>query len=221
LTRQDLIAELANRIVSIQLQHPTRVAIDGIDAAGKTTLADGLVAPIQVRGREVVRASIDGFHRPRAERYARGADSPEGYYHDSFDYAALRAALLDPLGPNGTREYRRRVFDYRADAPVHDPTRVATADAILLFDGVFLFRPELNDCWDYRIFVHADFEIALERALVRDEKLFGSAENARARYVNRYIPGQRIYLQTIQPQRLVDVVVDNNDPARPRLLLKE
>ncbi len=221
MTHPDLITELADRIAAIQLPHPTRVAIDGVDAAGKTMLADELVAPLQARGREAIRASIDGFHRPRAERYARGTDSPEGYYYDSFDYAALHAALLDPLGPNGTREYRRRVFDYRADAPVHDPTRVCSADAILLFDGVFLLRPELAACWDYRIFVHVDFAVALARALARDEKMFGSAENARARYLNRYIPGQRIYFQAVQPQRLADVIVDNNDPAEPRFLFKE
>ncbi|MBI3914429.1 MAG: uridine kinase [Chloroflexi bacterium] len=221
MTRQDLFNQLANHIIAAHLPHPTRVAIDGVDAAGKTTLADELVAPIESRGREVIRASIDRFHRPRAERYARGADSPEGYYYDSFDYAALRAALLDPLGPNDTRAYRRRVFDYRADAPVHDPTRVAAADAILLFDGVFLLRPELAACWDYCIFVHVEFEVALERALARDAKMFGSAENARARYMNRYIPGQRIYLQAVQPQRLADVIVDNNDSTEPRFLFKE
>lgn len=30
------------------------------------------------RGREVIRASTDGFHFPRAQRYRRGRYSPEG-----------------------------------------------------------------------------------------------------------------------------------------------
>ena len=109
--RMNALNHLAALIAAIKLPHPVRVAIDGIDAAGKTTLADELVAPIEARGRPVIRASIDGFHRPRPARYERGANSPEGYYHDSFDYAALRAALLEPLGPRGNRAYRRAVFD--------------------------------------------------------------------------------------------------------------
>ena len=218
MSRAQVVDELAALIAAIKLPHPVRAAIDGIDAAGKTTLADELAAPIQARGRPVIRASIDGFHRPRAARYKRGADSPEGYYRDSFDYAALRAALLDPLGPHGNRAYRRAVFDYRTDAPVREPLRIAPADAVLLFDGVFLFRPELNDCWDYRIFVAVDFEVAIARAVARD-RARGADETIAARYRTRYAPGQRIYLQAVRPQERADVVVENDDPAHPKLVL--
>jgi len=90
-----------------------RVAIDGVDAAGKTMLADELAVPIVERGRTVIRAAVDGFHNPRPARYRRGADSPEGYYRDSFDYAAILRDLLIPLGPEGNRQYRRGdvIFD--------------------------------------------------------------------------------------------------------------
>ncbi len=59
-----------------------RVAVDGRTASGKTTLADELGVAVEAAGRPVVRTSIDGFHRPRAERHARGRYSAEGYYHD-------------------------------------------------------------------------------------------------------------------------------------------
>jgi uridine kinase len=130
-----------------------RVAIDGIDAAGKTTLADDLAPLLEAGGRQVIRASLDGFHRPRSERYRRGADSPEGYHEDAFDYQALQTALLLPLGPAGNRRYRRAVFDFRQDSPLLTKEEVAPERAVLLFDGVFLLRPELTGLWDYRIFV--------------------------------------------------------------------
>jgi uridine kinase len=217
--REEVLDQLADRIVAIQRTHLVRVALDGIDAAGKTTLADELAQRIEQRGRPVVRASIDGFHRPRAERYRRGADSPEGYYEDSFDYAALREALLLPLGPDGSRRYRRAAFDFRVDAPVAAAEEYAPVNAVLLFDGVFLLRPELNDLWDYRIFVDVDFAVALRRALVRDQTLFGAAEAVRERYERRYIPGQRLYLRTVRPRERADVVVENDDPACPRLVV--
>lgn len=116
--RQRMLDQLAERIAALPCAHPIRVAVDGIDAAGKTTLADELAHSITSWGRPVIRASIDGFHRPRVARYRRGADSPEGYYLDSFDYPLLRDLLLLPLGPAGSRRYRRTVFDFRADTPV-------------------------------------------------------------------------------------------------------
>ena len=53
-------------------------------------------------GRPVIRSSIDSFHNPSEFRYRRGRTSPEGFYLDSYDYAALRMHLLDPLGPGGS-----------------------------------------------------------------------------------------------------------------------
>jgi len=84
MTRSTCIEQLATAIAAVQVTHPTRVAIDGVDGVGKTSLAEELVAPLARKGREVVRASVDGFHRPRAARYLRGRDSAEGYFLDSF-----------------------------------------------------------------------------------------------------------------------------------------
>jgi uridine kinase len=219
--RQELLEALAARIVAIAAAHPLRVAVDGIDAAGKTTLADALVAPLVARGRPVIRASIDGFHRPRAERYRRGATSPEGYYLDAFDYPALRDALLLPLGPDGAGRYRRTVFDYRTDRPVAAAEEQAPAGAVLLVDGVFLLRPELAAFWDYRIFVAVPFGVALARAMRRDLALFGTVEAVQARYHERYIPAQRLYFEAAHPQEQADAVVRNDDPANPLLVLRD
>lgn len=94
--REPLLLVLAHRISAIERTHPVRVAIDGVDAAGKTTLADELVASIETLGRPVIRASIDGFHNPAEIRYRRGRGSPEGYFRDSFNRAGLVEVLLAP-----------------------------------------------------------------------------------------------------------------------------
>lgn len=197
--------------------HPVRVALDGVDAAGKTTLAEELVTPIQACGRPVIRASIDGFHHPAHWRYRRGATSPEGYYHDSFNYPALIACLLAPLGRGGSRRNRTAVFDFRTDAAVPCPPRVAEAHAVLLFDGVFLLRQELQGYWDYTIFVDAAFTVTLARAQQRDLALFGTVAEVTKRYEQRYIPGQQLYLEACCPRQCADLVVENNDPGQPVL----
>jgi uridine kinase len=217
-TRLALLARLADLVAALRRPHPVRVAIDGVDAAGKTTLADELAAVLAARGRPVVRACVDGFGRPRADRYRRGERSAEGYWLDAFDYPALRANLLEPLGPGGSRRHRTATFDVRTDQPRSSPPRVAPPDAVLVFDGVFLLRPQLNDAWDLRVFLEVGFQETLRRAVQRDRALFGSAQATRERYQQRYIPGQRHYLASVQPQRIADVVIDNHDPATPKLI---
>jgi uridine kinase len=216
--RLELIASLASRIGSLTPGHPTRVAIDGVDASGKTTLADELATSIEALGRPVLRASIDGFHNPAITRRRRGPLSPIGYFEDSFNYEALLDGLLRPLGPGGSREIRRAVFDFRKDTAVDVGTQRAVPDAVLLFDGVFLLRPELRGHFDFSIFVRADFSVTTARAEQRDVTLFGSVEEVRKRYRERYIPGQQLYLATCGPERWASVVVDNNNPLQPTLI---
>jgi uridine kinase len=55
------------------------------------TLAARLTDALPVK---TLHACVDGFNRPRAQRYQRGELSPEGYYLDSFDYQTLRHECL-------------------------------------------------------------------------------------------------------------------------------
>ncbi len=220
--RSEVVEQLADLIVAVERDHPIRVAIDGVDAAGKTMLADELVQPIRDRNRPIIRASIDGFHNPKDIRYRQGADSPRGYYQDSFNHEAILRELLTPLGPGGNRIYHREVFDHRADAPTPGPARTAAGDAILLFDGVFLLRPELIAYWDFRIYVDVEFEVSVPRAVQRDLRngLGDSEETICARYPQRYVPGQRLYFEEANPKQRADAIFENNDINTPCITLK-
>ncbi len=72
--RFQIVEDFADFCTSIELSHPVRVAIDSIDTAGKTSLADELTEPIRKRGRVVILWTIDSFHNPRDKRYQRGRD---------------------------------------------------------------------------------------------------------------------------------------------------
>ena len=214
-TRHELLSRLAEAVGLVTMAHPTRVAIDGPAAAGKTTLADELAVVLRARGREVIRASIEGFLLPRSQRYQRGEYSAAACYHDSFDYEALHRVLLDPLGPGGDRRFQPAVFDYRMDTALSEPVMTAPADAVLLFDGVFLLRPELIDRWDLRIFVSAAFEETLDRARNRDRALFGSATEVERRHHLRYAPAQHLYFDAARPTDHADIIVHNDEPHQP------
>jgi uridine kinase len=156
-----------NRVVErvALLDAPWRVAIDGVTAAGKTTIADELARRVGA-----ARLSIDDFHRP----------PPHEYYPDSFDLDRFRAA-------------------------------VAALDENTVVDGVFLHHPDLRELWQLSVFLGVDRQVALERALARDESWM---ENARERYTTRYVPGESRYLREVDPAALADVVLDTTDFER-------
>ena len=214
--RSKVLQATAALILAVDLPHPVRVAIDGPDCAGQTQFAEELAPLLEKSGRQVIVATIDGFHRPKAERAARGAESPEGYFHDSFQYPALMSALLDPLGPGGSLEFRRAVFDFRTDSAVDSPVEKAAPNAILLFEGLFLLRSELRGRWDFGVFLDIPFEEVLVRGIRRNTPFQGE-EKARRVFTVRYIPGQELYFERDDPKARADVVVSNEDPETPRM----
>jgi uridine kinase len=188
-----------------------RLGIDGVDGAGKTHFADELAELLNASGRPTIRASVDGFHNPKAIRYRRGRGSPEGFFHDSYDYEQLKAALLEPLSPGGTGRYRVAVFDHREDKPIQAPVQQASAGGILIVDGIFLHRQELRAYWDYSIFLEVAFDISIPRGALRGEGSPdpGAPEN------QRYVEGQKLYLRTCEPQRFASVTINNDDLLAP------
>jgi len=63
------------------LPRPARIGIDGVTAAGKSTVADALAQLVE---QPVLRVTIDDFHRP----------PPQEYYPWSFDFPRFREHVL-------------------------------------------------------------------------------------------------------------------------------
>jgi uridine kinase len=212
--RQEVLDTVARAVSRPIASEVIRVAVDGVDGAGKTHFADELAEILRASGRSVIRASVDGFHNPRSIRYRQGRDSPKGFFEDSYDYEQLKAVLLDPLSPGGNGHYRAAVFDHRADRPVSAPSRVAAPGDILLLDGIFLHRPELRAYWDYSIFLEVTFAVSIPRGAQRGE---GSPDPA-APSNQRYVRGQELYLRTCEPTRFATFTINNDDLLAPYIV---
>jgi uridine kinase len=197
---------------------PLKAAIDGRCASGKTMLADALAPRLRACGFEVLRPSVDGFHQPRAYRYRQGEYSAAGYYEDAFDYAAVVSHLLEPLsGSVFPVICRSASHDVRTDVALDVPIEVSST-AVLLFDGVFLFRRELNAYWDFRILLDVDAATSVARAVVRDAGPDAASDVVRRKYEMRYEPAWGMYCERESPESKADVVIDNREVATPRLL---
>jgi uridine kinase len=211
-----LLRRLATTIVALHSARIVRVAIDGVDGAGKTTLADAMAPLVVEQGRPTIRASVDDFHHPRALRYARGRYSPDGHYLDSYDYDLFRELLLDPLSPDGSGRYIARNFDLDNDRPFERDWRQAKPTAALIVDGIFLQRPELRSYWDLSIFLMVDFKISLPRGAQRGPTI--DATDPASPSNARYVGGQQRYFRECDPEQHADIVIDYNDLREPKIL---
>jgi len=181
-----------------------RVAVDGVDGAGKTVFADELADVLLAAGRSAVRVTVDAFHQPRAVHHRRGRDSPEGFWLDSYDYSALQDRVLRPFGPGGSLRYRAACHDLASDQRQDPPVHEATPGTIVVLDGVFLHREELAGCKDLSVFLHVPFAVSVPRMAGRD----GSHPDPDHPSVARYVKGQQIYLDLCQPWDRADLVID-------------
>ena len=197
------------------------IAVDGIDGAGKTAFADALAEVFAEDGSAVFRASIDDFHRPRIERFARGRRSPEGYYRDSYDYATFRRVLIDPFREGaqtgGTTGFQLAAFDLRRDTPVEAAWTTAPRDAVLIVDGIFLLRPELRGLWHWSVWLDVPVDVAFQRMALRD----GSDPSPAASSNARHREGQELYLKEAQPRAEASAIVDNGDLAHPHRVFQD
>lgn len=203
--RRAALADLAGRIRDLPTATPL-VAVDGVDGAGKTTFADALAAHLRATGTAVVRVSIDGFHRPRAERHRQGRTSPSGFFEDSYDLAGFRAAVVEPLRPGGDRRVRTAVFDHRTDRPVDVAPVVVEDGTVVVVDGIFLHRDELADAWDLSVWLEVPFTTTFARMAVRDGCPADPDDPVNARYRD----GQRLYLARCDPRVRATLVLDND-----------
>jgi len=185
------------------------LAVDGIDGAGTTPFADLLAGRFDRKGQAVARASIDGFHHSREERDARGRDSAEGHYHDSYDYDIFHRYLVEPFKLIGSAGFVTAVFDYLADAPLELRWETTQPDSTLIVDGVFLNRPELRELWNYSIWLDVPSDVAEARVLERD----GIAGQERNR------GGQALYLADADPRAAATAIIDNADVASPKRMV--
>jgi uridine kinase len=210
---------LVDHIQALPRHRPLRVGIDGRSGAGKTTLADALADRLEALGRACLRASLEDFHPPgHQQREKAGRLMPAEYLREGYDYAKIRALLLDPLGPGGNRRCRLDYWNSHDDEPFPEDWQDVTSDAILLVDGVFLHAPELREQWDFTIWLDVDWQSALRRAAQRDGTRGGPDELLREAYKTGWMPRQLWYEQAVNPRERVDMIIDNSDVERPYIV---
>jgi uridine kinase len=204
--KTDVLDALAAEILHNYGRGRVIVAVDGVDGAGKSTFAGFLIEAFHRAGHTALVASVDDFHRPRDQRYARGKDSPEGFYLDSYDYPAFRELLVQPF-KRGATEIVAGTFDHVGDVPTRIVETVEFPDAILVIEGIFLQRPELAPLWNYAVWLDVPRAVRDARLIERDGPTSVGP---------RYSGGQDLYLSDANPRAAANAIIDNSDADHPR-----
>lgn len=195
-----LVEELAERIHRRPRDGWTRVLVDGAPPSRPGRLADALVAPLRLRGRQVMRVSCADFLRPASLRLEYGRTDPDAFYDDWLDVGALAREVLDPLGPGGAGRVLPALWDSRADRAYRVPYQVLPEGGVLVLDGTLLLGRGLPA----ELSVHLRLSAA---ALAR-----GAAEDERWR-----LPAYERYEREARPAYSADMVVRADHPDRPAL----
>ncbi len=169
-------------------------------------------------GRPTFRASLDDFKRPWSEAHLYDRTSGEGYYRNAFDLDAIRRLLLEPAAPDGHGAVALCSIDPLTQIDHSSVTSLIPADGVLVVDGVFACRPELDAHWDMRVWVDVDAELSVQRGIARDAGREGGADAAAALHRDRYLASELLYVAEVDPRAFVEVIVDNTEFDRPRLI---
>ncbi|WP_259349109.1 MULTISPECIES: hypothetical protein [Rhodococcus] len=115
----------------------TIVGISGIEASGKSTIADELADGISTSGHDVIMIRGDEFSTAKAIRN-KNPDTVRGYLEDAYDYSNLSSRVMVPLRSAEVTEISYVSTDPETDESVVSKPRVPDR-AIVIVEGVLLF----------------------------------------------------------------------------------
>jgi uridine kinase len=186
-----VIPELARELD--RRRHPEGVLLVGIDGrggAGKSTVARALAAALD----DAAVVEFDDFYRPSATRLPPGDPDIGG----NFEWRRLRDQVLAPLARGEEARYQR--YDWGSDSMAE--WHAVPARGIVVIDGNYSTREELRSFYGFRIWVEAPRELRLARGLAR------GGLDTRDRWLGEWMPEEERYLETQEPQRFADLVID-------------
>jgi len=162
------------------------VGVDGFGAAGKTTLAAALAAALPASA--VVH--VDDFARP----------SVQGWERDRFV-----AQVLAPLAAGRAARYQRWDWESDRGAEWHD----VPAGVPVVVEGVSSTDVRLGVPWDVVVWVEAEREVRLARALARD------GESMMEQWLTDWMPSEERYAAAQRPRERADFCVWTGPALRP------
>jgi pantothenate kinase len=182
---EEAAARVLRRLDEPAPHRPPRVLIGiaGEPGAGKTTLAERLLADLAASGRSVAHVPMDGFHLADAALQRLGRLQRKGAI-DTFDGWGYRE-LLRRLGQRGDEPVYAPDFERTLEQPIAGSIEVGPAVEVVVTEGNYLLADEepwraarslLTETW----FCVAPQAVRTERLVARHIRFGRTQEQATA-----------------------------------------
>jgi len=193
----DPVSPVLALIEGARAASPLMVAIDGMSAAGKSTLARRVVAALA--DAELIQG--DDFYRvmDEGERFAL---SPEDGYRQDFDWQRLRREVLEPIREGTSARFQR--YDWSTGKL--GEWAEARAASVVILEGVYASRPELRVLFDLVVWVETSTATRAQRQATREDT---------PQWVDRWDAAERHYTARFAPATLADLVVGGEAGTAP------
>ncbi|WP_210386526.1 uridine kinase [Globicatella sp. HMSC072A10] len=167
------------------------LGIDGCGGAGKSTLAQAFK---EVDANNVTVIHMDDFYKPSILREPEKKEEIGG----NWDCERVKKQILLPLSKNQSTKYQR--YDWNRDelAEWHD----VPAGGLVVIEGCYSLINNLNEFYDYKIWVDTPRDLRLSRGIERD------GEGNRHLWEDLWMPAEEQYIREQQPLKTVDLRVD-------------
>ena len=193
---------------------PLLVALSGIDASGKSTLARAVEENLSFRGFRVALIAADTWHHPASVRFS-DTDPARHFYRHAFRFEEMFRRLVTPLAATGSVTLTASLTSPAVDVPFAHTYWFRDVDIVLL-EGIFLFRRELREQYDLSFWLDCSFATALDRVVSRNQER-QSLERLLADYQRIYFPAQHLHLAADWPRFFADVLLPNEQEHTPAL----
>jgi uridine kinase len=172
------------------INQPFVVGINGIDCSGKTTFAKSVSRYFTHQKIDNERLDIDNFNNPTIE-----SETYKAFVSGSWDEEDLN-------------RYYELIINYS------DVIRAVSESkkkySIVILEGIFIYKPQLVDLFDLKIYLDIDISLGRKRfakrwSLKRDKRPFDI-------YDEIWMLSHIRYKSEVHPKRISDLVIDiDND----------
>ncbi len=181
--------------------------ISGIDASGKGWLADRVCERIENKGITIARISADAWLNLPGARFSDCAPGAT-FYENGLRLAEMFYGTVIPLKRDRSVNVEFRALEETASD--YESRRIRFDNvALILIEGIFLFREEFRHHFDLRVWVDCPFHVALKRAVSRSQEGLGPEKTIEA-YRKIYFPAQKLHLLRDTPREFADIVFNNS-----------
>jgi uridine kinase len=168
------------------------VGVDGCGGSGKSTFTKQLAE----LSSDITIIHMDDFYISSAKRIKGTAiEKPIGA---DVDWRRFKEQVLDPLANNENSKYQ--MYDWASD--MLGDWNVVCIGGIVVVEGVYSIRKELENHYDYKVFVDCLGGIRLARGIERD------GETLRDMWEKNWMVQEDKYMKEHKPYEQADLVID-------------